>query len=1430
MKAKIRSEKRNGLRQKAEKLLPKKSADLRTMAPQDIEGLLHELQVHQVEMEMQNENLRIAQEEIEKSRSRYSDLYDFAPVGYFTFDEKGQILEANLTGARMLGLERTLLVNKSFHLFVRSESLDNFRSHRLLVLKSGLLQTCELELRKKDGKLFFARLESIPVKDPKGHFGQIRTAVIDITRQHQAEEALQAEHAFRQALADSVSSGLVAYDREGRQIYTNQAFCQMIGYAPEELIGAKPPYVYWPPEEEKSLVKTFQEIFSSEKPVGKLELRLKKRTGARFEVLSMFSPLKDSAGKPRGWVASIGDITETKKREEEVRRLNSQLEERVRRRTAELEAANEGLKNEILERKKAEASREKINHRMQVLSETAGQLLQNDDPAKILIDLCRKVMIALDCQVFFNYLVEEGKQRLRLNAYAGIPEQAARKVEFLDFGVAVCGCAARDALPIVVENIPETLDPRTDFVRSFGVLAYACHPLVDRGRVIGTLSFGTRSRTAFGTDELAVMKTISDRMSVAMERIRLYEEAKEQAGELQAIFDSLTDAVVVYDARGNPTKFKPPGNAASGGPFPIQDLRDSFFRKLSLRHPDGRVAASPEIPSTRALRGETVLDEILHFTTPEGREIIIRASASPILKDGKVAGAVTTWSDITRLKEVEEALQVSEERFRIALENSPITVFNQDRKLRYTWVYNPTQGFGKGDFAGKTDREVFPEDAARLAKIKNKILETGMSAREESFATVNGEVRFFDLNMEPLYDSAGSIVGITTAAIDLTARKKMEEELRRSRDELEVRVRERTQDLNERIEELNCLYLISNLLKKQDSPLEDLLQGVADTIPSGLRFPEITCAKITIRGREFKSKDFAESPWELRSQILLGGKPAGEVRVFYREEKPPSTGEGPFLKEERTLIDALAAQVGEFAERRQAEDALRESKEELLRLIAAVGQASESIVITDMAGVIQYVNPSFESIHGCRQGDALGKKFEEFLKRGWADEAIEAHIRDSVAEGRKWIGHLTRKKEKGAVMELDVAVSPVRDAGGKIINYLFVERDVTREMRLQETMHQSQKMEALGTLAGGIAHDFNNLLMSMVINTDLALMDIPGDSSPRASLEQVLKAAETGRALVKQIIAFSRPDLHEKHPIPIAKVIQESLKMVRASIPTSIDIRENLTAASGLARVSPDQIQQVLFNLCGNAAYAMRDRGGLLEVNLAEVDLDRAGAAVYPDLEPGPYLKLSVKDTGAGIEPMILDRIFDPFFTTKKKGEGTGMGLAVVHGIVKGCKGAVTVTSSPGQGATFEILLPRAEGQAEEFAPTALPPGRGERILLVDDEEAVLASVKSLLDRLGYVVTGVNDARKAWDIFRAEPDGFELVITDYVMPRMTGMQLAEKLLSLRRDLPIILATGYSEEVTEEEVKGLGIREFLLKPSTTQALAQIVRRVLNGGKP
>ena len=783
--------------------------------------------------------------------------------------------------------------------------------------------------------------------------------MIDITGQHRAEEAFHAEHAFRQALENSVASGLVGYDREGRQVYTNPAFCRMVGYAEEELIGAKPPYVYWPPEDEKSLVKTFRELFNGENPAGKLELRLKKRTGTRFEALFIFSPLRDSKGNQMGWAASIGDITEMKRREEEIRRLNFGLEERVRRRTAELEAANEGLKIEISERKKAEAAREKTNRRMQVLSETAGRLLQSDDPLTILNDLCRNVMTALDCQVFFNYLVEEGKERLRLNAYAGIPEEDARKVEVLDFGVAVCGCAARDALPIVVENIPEALDPRADFVRSFGVKAYACHPLMDRGRVMGTLSFGTRSRTAFGADELAVMKTVADRMSVAMERARLYDEAKERAGELQAIFDSLTDAVVVYDARGNPTKFKPPGNASSGGPFPVQDLRESFFRKLSLRHPDGRAAAPQEIPSTRALRGETVLDEVLHFTTPEGRKIIIRASASPILKDGKTAGAVTTWSDITRLKEVEEALQVSEERFRIALENSPITVFNQDRKLRYTWIYNSIQGFGRRDFAGKTDREIFPEDAGRLTQIKTKVLETGKGAREESWFAVNGEARFFDLNMEPLYDSAGNIVGITTAAIDLTQRKKMEEELRRSRDELELRVRERTRDLNDRIKELNCLYIISDLLKRQDLPLEDVLQRVADYIPSGWQFPEITCARIAFRGREYKSKNFAVSPWEMKSEIALAGRTAGEVSVYYREEKPASTGEGPFLKEERTLVDTLAAQLGEFAGRRQAQNALRESKEELLRLIAAVGQASESIVITDMEGGIRYVEPFF---------------------------------------------------------------------------------------------------------------------------------------------------------------------------------------------------------------------------------------------------------------------------------------------------------------------------------------------------------------------------------------------------------------------------------------------------------------------------------------
>ena len=421
-----------------------------------------------------------------------------------------------------------------------------------------------------------------------------------------------------------------------------------------------------------------------------------------------------------------------------------------------------------------------------------------------------------------------------------------------------------------------------------------------------------------------------------------------------------------------------------------------------------------------------------------------------------------------------------------------------------------------------------------------------------------------------------------------------------------------------------------------------------------------------------------------------------------------------------------------------------------------------------------------------------------------------------------------RKKNDGTSYELDVTISPVREQSGKIINSSIIERDVTHEAILEQHLRQQQKMEALGTLAGGIAHDFNNILMPIMINTELSLYDTPEASPINQYLKTVLQAAQRGQELVKQIIAFSRQKEQERSPIRITPVIKETLKFLRASLSQDIEIRENFNVESGMITADPTQIHQVLMNLCSNAVHAMREKGGVLEVSLADVEVDAHTLTKHLDLKPGPYLKLTVSDTGQGMDQELIKRIFDPFFTTKKPGEGTGMGLAVVHGIVKRHEGAIITYSEPGKGSTFNVFFPRIQGDLEQGTVKleAIPMGK-ERILFVDDEEVQCRSGQHLLGRLGYTVITTTDSLEALEIFRAQPDAFNLVITDQSMPRLMGIQLAEKLMHIRPDIPIILCTGFSEVVDGKEAKAMGIQEFMMKPFSARQLAETIRRILGG---
>jgi PAS domain S-box-containing protein len=393
-----------------------------------------------------------------------------------------------------------------------------------------------------------------------------------------------------------------------------------------------------------------------------------------------------------------------------------------------------------------------------------------------------------------------------------------------------------------------------------------------------------------------------------------------------------------------------------------------------------------------------------------------------------------------------------------------------------------------------------------------------------------------------------------------------------------------------------------------------------------------------------------------------------------------------------------------------------------------------------------------------------------------------------------------------------------------------LQEEMAKREKAEQQLRQSQKLEAIGTLAGGIAHDFNNLLAAIIINSEMAFWDLPQASAVRNNLDLILKSGLRGQDLVRQMLLFSRKSEKKQEIITIAPLIKETFKLLRSAIPTTIQMQLHLATESDSVYADPSQIQQVIMNLCTNAAYAMRGTTGSIDISLQAVTF---GPTDLPeqDMQPGDYLVLSVKDTGSGMGEEVRKRIFEPFFTTKPVGEGTGLGLSVVYGIVKSHKGNITVYSEPGRGSVFKVYLPKADTRLSEKAEPPKPiPGGNERLLLVDDEEIIVHSVQNLLQHLGYRVTALTDSEEALRLFSENPSQFDLVITDQTMPGMTGEDLGKQIMSIRPDIPVILCTGYADMISSEKAMALGFRGYVWKPFTVREGAELVRSVLNEKEP
>jgi PAS domain S-box-containing protein len=534
----------------------------------------------------------------------------------------------------------------------------------------------------------------------------------------------------------------------------------------------------------------------------------------------------------------------------------------------------------------------------------------------------------------------------------------------------------------------------------------------------------------------------------------------------------------------------------------------------------------------------------------------------------------------------------------------------------------------------------------------------------------------------------------------------------------------------------------------------------------------------------------------------------------------------PFFDDQKQFKGALSS-FKDITEEKHSVEALKE-QEDIIR--AVIESSSDGILVVDKAKDYTHANNRFYEMWHIPEEYRHDKHLYYVANQFSDPQAFIAQVLALYQSPEDSFDTLFFKD--GRVFErLSFPLRRKNEIAGRVWSFRDIserKRAEAEKKKLETQLQQSQKMEAIGALAGGIAHDFNNILGAILGYSELALDDTAMDSAARKNLELVLKASFRAKELVKQILTFSRKTEENRMPILLAEIIRESLKLLRALIPSTIDIRSHIQDSLKPVLANPTQMQQVFMNLCTNAASAMREKGHILEINLTEIEPD-PGFLADRGMDPGLYQLLSVSDTGHGIPAEIIQRIFEPYFTTKKTGEGSGMGLAVVHGIVKGHGGEITVDSQPGKGTTFNVYL-KVTGERKlprrNTASIEPIPRGNEKIIFIDDEKDLVEIGARLLVNLGYDVVSATSSLEALEIFRNDPSRFDLVISDQTMPHLTGLQLAGQLKQIRPDLPVILCTGFSENIDELNYKSRGINDFLMKPIARNEMARVVRSVLD----
>ncbi len=772
----------------------------------------------------------------------------------------------------------------------------------------------------------------------------------------------------------------------------------------------------------------------------------------------------------------------------------------------------------------------------------------------------------------------------------------------------------------------------------------------------------------------------------------------------------------------------------------------------------------------------------------------------------EITGVVEFARDITKRKKAEESLVKSEIDLKAAQKVAHVGSWDLNLltgNLYWSDESYRIYGFKPQEFVpnfAKFESILHPEDHERVQKaIDAALKDTSKYDIDYRFIKSNGQTGWIHCDGEVSYDREGSPIRFFGTQIDITERKHIEEELRKREAKYRLLIENQT-----------------DFVVKLD--LEGKFHFVSPSYCEifGKQREELLGEKFMLRVH----KDDQESTEKEMEKLFYP-----PYTCYIEQRTLTKDGWRWFAWQDKAVLDKEKKIVSIIGVGRDITDH-KQVELKHTRLATAIEQSAESIVITDKKGTMLYVNPAFERITGYTREDAIGIN-PRVLNSDKQDKSFYKDLWSTIKSGEVWKGHFINKKKDGSLYEETASISPVKNNSGIITNYVAVKRDVSREVKLEEQLHQAQKMESIGTLAGGIAHDFNNILFPILGHSAMLLEDVPEDSQFREGLNQIYTGAMRASELIKQILTFSRQESGKLKLMKMQPIIKEALKLIRSTIPTTIGIKQDLHPDSGVVKADPTQIHQIIMNLATNSYHAMEETGGELKVSLKEIELGEYDV-LRPDMKPGMYACLTIADTGIGMDKELIRTIFDPFFTTKGKNKGTGMGLSVVHGIVENMNGAIQVYSEPDEGTQFHIYLPVEKNLSEEQVIHSKIEIQGgtEQILLVDDEEAILSMEKQMLERLGYQVTSRTSSIEALEAFREGFDKFNLVITDMAMPNMSGDKLAVELTKIRPGIPTLLCTGFSETMSEEKAESLGINGVLLKPIVMKDLAKKIREVLD----